>query len=175
MKTQIRLRIAVRMKKLCITGYPNCTQRRFWSACANAQADLNLRWVHIFEDTFFNATAQLVLGWHCCLPIQIAFCSGDWIQLVDFPPVIARETIFVTSLLFSYTSINFWKEFYLERRAFASDMVNIFPIKLDLLCRNAENNSGRATTTHPHPNSESVRVRSTVLTSISICSQPSHK
>ena len=31
----------VRMKKLCILGYPNCGQWRL--DCANAQADLNLR------------------------------------------------------------------------------------------------------------------------------------
>ena len=41
------------MKKLCILGYPKCVQWRFWSACANAQADQNLRWVHIFEDFLF--------------------------------------------------------------------------------------------------------------------------
>ena len=34
----------VRMKKLCLLGYPKCAQWRFWSDCANAQSDLNLRW-----------------------------------------------------------------------------------------------------------------------------------
>ena len=29
-------------KKLCNLGYPKCTERRFWSDCANAQADQNL-------------------------------------------------------------------------------------------------------------------------------------
>ena len=33
----------VHTKKLCILGYPKCAQWRFWSDCANAQADLNLR------------------------------------------------------------------------------------------------------------------------------------
>ena len=33
----------VRMKKLGTLGHPKCAQRRFWSDCANAQADLNLR------------------------------------------------------------------------------------------------------------------------------------
>ena len=40
-----------RMKKCCILGYPKCSQWRFGSACANAQADLNLRWGHM-SDTF---------------------------------------------------------------------------------------------------------------------------
>ena len=43
----------VRMKKLCLFGYPKCAQWRFWSDCANAQADLNLLWVHMSEDMLF--------------------------------------------------------------------------------------------------------------------------
>ena len=36
----------VRMKELCILGYPKCTQWRFWSDCANAQADSHrLIWI----------------------------------------------------------------------------------------------------------------------------------
>ena len=38
----------VRMKTICILGYPKCAQLRFWSDCANAQADLNLRGAHMF-------------------------------------------------------------------------------------------------------------------------------
>ena len=34
------------MKKLCIFGYPKCAKWRFWSDCANAQADQNLCWLH---------------------------------------------------------------------------------------------------------------------------------
>ena len=44
----------VRMKKLCILAYPKCGQWRFWSDCANAQADLNLRWPHMSEGTFMR-------------------------------------------------------------------------------------------------------------------------
>ena len=40
------------MKKLCILGYPNHTQWRFWSEWVNVQAVLNLIWGYIF--------------WHCC-------------------------------------------------------------------------------------------------------------
>ena len=30
----------------------SCGQRRLWSDCADAQADLSLRWAHMSEDTF---------------------------------------------------------------------------------------------------------------------------
>ena len=46
---------AVHMKKLCILGYAKYAQRRFWSDCANAQSDLNLRWAYIWRCVF----------WHC--------------------------------------------------------------------------------------------------------------
>ena len=49
----------IRMETLCILGYPKCAQWRFWSACANAQADLNLRWAHIPEVTFSDV-AQII-------------------------------------------------------------------------------------------------------------------
>ena len=47
----------VRMVKHCTLGYPKCAQRRFWSVCANAQADLNLRWAQISEGTFSDVAA----------------------------------------------------------------------------------------------------------------------
>ena len=50
-----------RMKKLCILGYPKCAQERFWSACATAQADLNLCWVHISESTFTDFVVLMCL------------------------------------------------------------------------------------------------------------------
>ena len=49
----------VRMNKLCITGYPKCAQWRFWSECTNPQADLNFRWVHMYEGTFSNIVAYM--------------------------------------------------------------------------------------------------------------------
>ena len=48
----IRAVFVVRMKTLHNFGYPNCTQWRFGSDCANAQSDLNLR-----------------LAWRTCLKI----------------------------------------------------------------------------------------------------------
>ena len=62
--TQISLRFCtvwsvflVRVKKLCIPVYPKCVQWRFWSDCANAQADLNLRWAH----TFFSGQSNRIM------------------------------------------------------------------------------------------------------------------
>ena len=67
-KTQISLSIRAvwpesslsvwKKKQLCILGYLKCAQWRFWSACANAQADLNLRWAHISEDAFSEVPAH---------------------------------------------------------------------------------------------------------------------
>ena len=49
----------IRLKKLCILVYPNCAQWRCWSDCANAQADLNLRWAHRSEGTFSDVAAHM--------------------------------------------------------------------------------------------------------------------
>ena len=49
----------VRMTKLCIICNPKCVQWRFWSDCANAQADLNLRWTHISESMFPDVAAPI--------------------------------------------------------------------------------------------------------------------
>ena len=50
----------VRMPKLCIINHPECAQWRFWSACADAQAHLNLRWAHIFVGTFLDIAAYVL-------------------------------------------------------------------------------------------------------------------
>ena len=52
---------AVRMKRLWILGYPQSAMRRLWSDCADAQADLSLRW----------ARMQYCRKW--CAPAHIAF------------------------------------------------------------------------------------------------------
>ena len=41
------IRVFVRMKEYYIIGYPKCVHWSFWSACAKAQADPNLRWTHM--------------------------------------------------------------------------------------------------------------------------------
>ena len=51
--------VAVRITKLGIHGYPKCAKWRFWSDCANAQADLNLCWAYISEGTFPKVTVLL--------------------------------------------------------------------------------------------------------------------
>ena len=50
----------VRMKKLCILSYLKCAQCRFWSDCANVQADLNLRWSHLSEGTFSHVDTHML-------------------------------------------------------------------------------------------------------------------
>ena len=47
------------MKKLCFLGYPKCSKWRFWSDCANAQADLSVSWAHILGSTFSDCAARL--------------------------------------------------------------------------------------------------------------------
>ena len=53
--------IIVHVKKPCNHGYPKCVQWRFWSDCAFAQADLNLRWAHRPEGTVSNLTFQMLI------------------------------------------------------------------------------------------------------------------
>ena len=50
----------VRIKKRCILVNPKNTQRRFWSDCANAQTDLNLRWALMSRGMFSDVGAHLV-------------------------------------------------------------------------------------------------------------------
>ena len=51
--------IVVRMTKLRILGYPKRVQWRFWSDCANAQADQNLRRTRMSECTFLDTDTFL--------------------------------------------------------------------------------------------------------------------
>ena len=66
-KTQISLRIrslfsvfVIHIKKVCILGYPKCAQWRFWSDCANEQADLNLCWAHMSDGTIPDVSVRIV-------------------------------------------------------------------------------------------------------------------
>ena len=52
---------AVRMIKLCMLSYPKCALRRFWSDCANAQADLNLRGAHTSKKKKKKTFSDLVV------------------------------------------------------------------------------------------------------------------
>ena len=68
----------VGMKKVYILAYSKCAQWRFWSDCANAHADLNLRWAHMSEGPFSNVRAQMVILFlfsHCvhCTKSVIVF------------------------------------------------------------------------------------------------------
>ena len=87
-KTQISLHIravwsvfVVRMKKLCILGFPKCGQWIFWSNCANAQFDLNLLWAHSSAVSFRDAVAHIV--WTGCALLQWVIIIGLNSSFVD--------------------------------------------------------------------------------------------
>ena len=65
-RTMVKLACAtvfdVWMKNIYILDYPKCDQWRFWSSCANAQADLNLRWALVPGDTCSVVAAILRFG-----------------------------------------------------------------------------------------------------------------
>ena len=62
---------AVGMKKHRVLSYPLSAQRRFWSDCADAQADLSLRWVHT-HFVGFVTTTSFFTGWQLtALTMQI--------------------------------------------------------------------------------------------------------
>ena len=50
----------LRMKKLCILGYPKRVQWRISSDCAYAQVDLNLSWAYISKGTFSDVAIQII-------------------------------------------------------------------------------------------------------------------
>ena len=79
-------------EETCILCLLKCVQWRFWSDCANAQADLNLRWAHMSTGTFSDVAAQMsftvcsrkkwLISWHSpptintkrnCIPVT---CFG---------------------------------------------------------------------------------------------------
>ena len=68
-KAQVFLRIRAVWSESSLSARRNfssltvqiCVQWRFRSACANAQADLNLRWAHMSEGTFPDVSAHKIL------------------------------------------------------------------------------------------------------------------
>ena len=99
--TQIKLRIravwsqySLYTWRSCILGYPKCAQCRFWSDCANAQADLNLRNAHVWWYVFRRCgsvvlhviipTRSYVLSnTHFVCPITKAGCAvTEWMLCV---------------------------------------------------------------------------------------------
>ena len=61
---------AVHMKNVCILDYPKCAQGRFWSDCADAQSDLNLRWAQMSEGTFSDVSAHVYRPRHMGLSLM---------------------------------------------------------------------------------------------------------
>ena len=69
----------VRIKKLCILGYPKYAQWRFWSDCAHSQADLNVRSAPTSKGTFPDVSAHFCqiypdtfILYHTCYTIVIS-------------------------------------------------------------------------------------------------------
>ena len=85
---------AVRMTKLCILGYPTCAKWRFWSACANAQADLNLHWAHLSKGTFSDVAVHMS-KWVTCpsnfLPKTRCYLEFHWLLALSIKIVLLRE------------------------------------------------------------------------------------
>ena len=50
---------AVRKKKFCVLSYPNAPSEDS-DQTVKAQADLNLRWAHMFEGTFSKVAAHIM-------------------------------------------------------------------------------------------------------------------
>ena len=65
------------MKKAWVLSYPLSAQQRFWSAWADAQADLSFRWAH----THFVCFVMLWLGSHVCAMNLTA--RQSWMQELD--------------------------------------------------------------------------------------------
>ena len=57
--------IVVRIKKLCLTGYPKYAQWLFWPDGENEQTDL--RWMHLSEGTFSDFVAYKVSKYLYCI------------------------------------------------------------------------------------------------------------
>ena len=64
-KIQISLRISAGWSESSLGAFwiakvSLCGQRRLWSDCVDAQADLSLRWAHFVEGTFSHVADQLI-------------------------------------------------------------------------------------------------------------------
>ena len=94
-RTQISLHIRtvwtvllVRMKKLCILGYPKCAQLRFWSDCANPEAYqyLNVCWVHMIRVRIMSADALAHVISHtarmCISPATICLVTTTFLMQI---------------------------------------------------------------------------------------------
>ena len=67
-KIQISLRIRAGWSESSLGAFLLAMDAKFpyadnedWSDCANAQADLSLRWVHMWEGTFSHVAAHIIL------------------------------------------------------------------------------------------------------------------
>ena len=80
---QLRLRTLLRIvagRILDSSGYKvsSCGQRRLWSDCAEAQAELSLHWAHMRESTYSHVAALLLINKvrKTCQPIYRAWVKS---------------------------------------------------------------------------------------------------
>ena len=88
-KTQISLYLCtvwsvfiVHVKKLCIHGFAKCVHWKFWSDCANVQADLNLYLTHVSEGMFSDIEENI-----------------NWFFYVYYKEIVRKRPGFIETLL----------------------------------------------------------------------------
>ena len=133
----------VRIKKVGILCYPKRAQWRFWSDCANAQSDLNLRWAHMSEGTFSDDEVRIFIVGntnHKCLVFVEDFVSFDQgssclvselsvIEWIYCPFDITRKDVFAWRFILN-ENVLFWlttsyqKSFVFSVSVFRSQIYN---------------------------------------------------
>ena len=89
----------VRMNKLCILGNPKCAQWRFWSDCANAQADLNLCWASMSEITLSVVVAHSGSREYCLqIKIRLLF-RRKMLLTTEYKSLAGENIVRIGSLL----------------------------------------------------------------------------
>ena len=71
----------------------SCGQRRLWSDCADAQADLSLRWALMSVSTFSHVATVIMIGMLCSMKLdsfhanyffqEVFFVKWKWVQRID--------------------------------------------------------------------------------------------
>ena len=77
--------------------YSKCTLWRFLSDCANAQADLNLPWVHVFEGTFSDLAPHIIRTLRRCPNAVFRCCAFAYFLLCLIVLTSSAITVFTES------------------------------------------------------------------------------
>ena len=131
----------VSMEKLGILGYPKYALWRFWSDRVNAQADLNLRWAHMFEGTFSDVAVYLCLPDKYMLVFMHFWClrNNEYLRLPNTYSAMGKfsrgqiDDIFFID--FSQ-KIGFYISCKLSTRQFARNVKSFFKEKIRKIFQN---------------------------------------